>query len=243
MQKKKEAKNSESKQIMVSFPIPGGEAHLEVRLENHAVWFTKEQMVRMYGEPLPQVTRAIANVYRAKELDEEQTSIEFQATESKRPVKVYHMDVAVAVGRRLKHQKTAFRVRAITRDVVLHELKRAHAEDFKKFTQMQTKRLRELECAVRLLQNVMVRHKLKQTQASELFAVIDEHARTWLFVDKDKKKVEGKEEVKEAPKEGRGESATLEAPKTLMALSVTRRANRRGKRAEEKDEGRGDDGE
>lgn len=101
--------NSEPVQSMVLFyPTGRGEETIAVRVESESVWLTQQQLSELYQTVRSNLVHHIREIYAEGELQEADTCREVvvEQTEGtrtvKRPLKLYNLDVVIALGYRVK---------------------------------------------------------------------------------------------------------------------------------------------
>lgn len=105
---------------LIIYQSEDGKIRLDVRLESETVWLTLEQMSVLFGKSKSTINEHVLNVYKEKELDEENTMRKIGISDfSTKPTNFYNLDVIISVGYRVKSiQGTRFRQWATVR---LHE--------------------------------------------------------------------------------------------------------------------------
>ena len=84
---------------------------LEVNMKDETVWLTQTQMSQLFGKSTSTINEHIKNIYKEKELLEDETMTKFGNSEfSHKPTNYYNLDVIISVGYRVKSQEgTIFR--------------------------------------------------------------------------------------------------------------------------------------
>lgn len=84
-------------------------ARLDIRYEGETLWMSQSQIAELFGRDVSTISRHIANVFEAGELDEA-TSLQKVQTTTGRPATLYNLDVVISVGYRVSSaQATIFR--------------------------------------------------------------------------------------------------------------------------------------
>ena len=104
------------------YQSPGGNARLEVRLENESVWLSQEQICLLFNKTKGTVSEHIKNAFKEEELDKNTTVRNFRTVQKEgnrevgRNIEYYNLDVIISVGYRVKSlQGTQFRIWATQR--------------------------------------------------------------------------------------------------------------------------------
>jgi len=82
---------------------------LDIRYEGETLWMTQAQIGQLFGRDVSTISRHIASVFDAGEL-EESTSLQKVQTTTGRPATLYSLDMVISVGYRVSSaQATVFR--------------------------------------------------------------------------------------------------------------------------------------
>jgi len=116
-QKKKGKKNLSDKnkdlkeKEFLIYSDENGDVKINVMLINEDLWLTQELIAELFGKDRTVVTRHIKNIFEEKELNEESNVQKMHFTNSDKPVKIYNLNVIIAVGYRVNSKKaTQFRI-------------------------------------------------------------------------------------------------------------------------------------
>lgn len=159
----------------------GGEAQLEVRLQEDTVWLTQAQMAELFDKDVRTISEHIKNVYDEKELERTSTIRKFRIVRIEgnrrvaRALEHYNLDVIISVGYRIKSQRgTQFRIWAnrILKDYLI----KGYAVNEKSLLE-QAQKLKELQQTISFIQNKAARPEL-EGQAEELLKLIDEYSQS-----------------------------------------------------------------
>lgn len=84
---------------------------VEVLLINNDIWLTQNLIAELFGVSRSTITDHINNILKSEELKEENTVGKTDVVNSKKPVKIYNLDMIIAVGYRVNSKKaTDFRI-------------------------------------------------------------------------------------------------------------------------------------
>lgn len=82
-----------------------GEVKLEVNMKEETIWLTQEQMSLLFDKAKSTINEHIKNIYKEKELLENETMTKFGNSEfSDKPTNYYNLDMIISVGYRVKSQ-------------------------------------------------------------------------------------------------------------------------------------------
>lgn len=88
-----------------------GDVKVNVMLINNDLWLTQELIAELFGKDRTVITKHINNIFIEKELDEESNVQKMHFANSDKPVKIYNLNVIIAVGYRANSKKaTQFRI-------------------------------------------------------------------------------------------------------------------------------------
>jgi hypothetical protein len=99
------------KQVIVIYQSADGKINVDCRLESENIWLTQAQIAKLFGRDVSVVSRHIKNTFAEGELNEKMVIAEFAITtqhgamkgkSQEHAVKHYNLDVALAVGYRVK---------------------------------------------------------------------------------------------------------------------------------------------
>jgi prophage maintenance system killer protein len=162
---------------------------VEVRLEGDTVWLTQRQMGELFGTTAENVLMHLKNVFRDGELDESATTKDFLAVRQegsrqvKRRLKHYNLDAVISVGYRVSSMR-ATRFRQWATRVLREHLTQGYSLNEHRLAQ---RGLKELEQAVHLLGETLVRQALVSDIGRDVIGLVLGYARTWrLLLDYDK---------------------------------------------------------
>lgn len=86
------------------------EMKVNVMLINNDLWLTQNLIAELFGTARSTITDHINNILNEGELDEVNTVGKTDVVNSKKPVKIYNLDMIIAVGYRVNSKKaTDFR--------------------------------------------------------------------------------------------------------------------------------------
>lgn len=110
---KKDKQNSE----IIIFKTADEKVSVNVVMESETVWLTQEQMSELFGKAKSTINEHIQNIYKEKELVENETMYKFGISEfQQKAPNYYNLDVIISVGYRVKSLRgTEFRKWATAR--------------------------------------------------------------------------------------------------------------------------------
>ena len=92
-----------------------GDVKVNVMLINDDLWLTQDLIAELFGKDRSVITKHINNIFEEQELDEKSNVQKMHFANSDKPVKIYNLNVIIAVGYRVNSKKaTQFRIWATT---------------------------------------------------------------------------------------------------------------------------------
>lgn len=159
-----------------------GEARVEVRLGQEAVWLTQEQMAQLFGRERSVITKHVRNVFAEGELEREAVCAKCAHTAADGKtyrVEYDNFDVIISVGHRVKSQQgTRFRQWATA--VLREHLTRGFSLDRQRFE----RNAAELEAALALVRKAAAGEALTAEQGRGLVDVIARYTQTFLWLQR-----------------------------------------------------------
>ena len=159
---------------------PNGNTSIEVKLDKETVWLNQYQLETLFQTDRTSINRHIRNIYKTKELDENQTCAKIAQVQKEgkrtvnRTIKYYNLDIIIAVGYRVNSkQGTEFRIWAnkLIREYLIKGFS-LNQEKLKK----QNKQLLELKETVKILSNVVSNKELSNDESKGLLEIITDYS-------------------------------------------------------------------
>ncbi len=155
---------------------------IEVKLSEETLWLDAHQIAFLFDVQRPAIVKHIGNIYKSGELDERSTcSIleQVAADGKKRKMKLYNLDVIIAVGYRVNSKKaTQFRIWAT--QVLKNYLIKGYAINEKKLT---SQKVKELEKTIQFLKENIRTPSLTASEAKGLLEIIEKYTQTWKWIE------------------------------------------------------------
>ncbi len=156
---------------------------LEVNVKDETVWLTQEQMGILFGKSRSTINEHIKNIYKEKEIEEQETLRKFGNSEfSAKPKNYYNLDMIISVGYRV-NSKNGIIFRKWATKVLKDYMIKGYA--------VNQKRLEYLEKTIKLIDIAgRIDTELKGTEAQEIIRVINNYSNALnLLDDYDHKKI------------------------------------------------------
>ncbi len=166
-----------------------GNVTLHADVGKDTIWATQAQVAELFDVTPQNITIHLNSIFKDKELDIKATckeSLQVQ-NEGKRRVervlKLYNLDVIIAVGYRINSKKaTAFRIWATEtlRDFIMHGV----AVNTERIKKLNDEKLLDLNKKISFIQETIRKRQLDQGEVDSLLSVIRDYANSWTFLQK-----------------------------------------------------------
>jgi hypothetical protein len=162
---------------VVLYQAPDGSVSLDVRLEKETIWLTQKQMAVLFETDRSVITKHLRNIFNSKELDKDSACAFFAHTaEDGKTYQTqhYNLDAIISVGSRVNSKRgTQFRIWAtqVLRDHII------------KGYSVNVRRLKLLRQSIKLIGQVLERHKLTSDEAAALLRVVGDYERALDLID------------------------------------------------------------
>jgi len=133
--------NEPSKNIEI---YRSGEIEIKVSLTNETVWLRQNEIALLFEKDRTVITRHINNILKDKEVDEESNVQKMHIPNSDKPIKLYSLDIILAVGYRTNSAK-AIKFRQWTTNILRDYILNGYAINSERITHQ---RFKELESEV-----------------------------------------------------------------------------------------------
>ena len=90
---------------LILYTTEDGKAEIQLRAEGGTAWLTQEQMARLFDRERSVITKHIGNLFAEGELGEESNVQIMHVAHSDKPVRLYSLDVVLAVGYRVRSER------------------------------------------------------------------------------------------------------------------------------------------
>lgn len=168
--------SSENGQILL-YQSEDGNVQVEVNLLKETLWLTQKQLADLFSTERSVVTKHINNIMRSQELRKESVCAKFAHTAEDGKTyqtNFYNLDMIISVGYRVNSKRgTQFRVWAT--NVLREHLVEGYTLNRKRL-QAQAEKIRELQQAIRMIDQIADHKALASDEASALIRIIRDYA-------------------------------------------------------------------
>ncbi len=154
-----------------------GKSQVEVNLRDETIWLDAHQMAELFQRDRSVIVRHVRNIYKTNELDQSSTCAKNAqvAKDGKvRQMDFYNLDMIISVGYRVNSKRgTQFRIWAT--NVLRQHLVEGYTLNQKRL-QAQSDKIRELQQAIRMIDQIADHKALASDEASALIRIIRDYA-------------------------------------------------------------------
>lgn len=175
------------------------QTQVEVKFDNDTVWLTQKQMGELFEKDADTIGLHLKNIYREGELDEKATTEFFSVVQAEgkrkvsRNIQFYNLDAILSVGYRVSSKKgTQFRIWATQR--LKEYLVQGYSINEKRLKQA-SENLKQLEEAVKHIQQVGSSDGLQLSEAKGLLDILGNYARSLVLLSRYDSDSLGKEKL------------------------------------------------
>ena len=155
-----------------------GNLELQVKLDGDTVWLRQSEIVKLFEKDQSVISRHINNIFKDKEVDEKSNMQKMHIANSDKPVKLYSLDIVLAVGYRTNSAK-AIKFRQWATSVLKEYIIKGYALNKGK---LQQKKLDELDQTIQLIKQGLENQELSTTEAKGFVEIISNYAKSWALL-------------------------------------------------------------
>jgi len=155
-----------------------GNVELKATLENETVWLRQNQIAEIFEKDRSVITRHINNILKDREVDEKSNVQKMHIANSDKPVKIYSLDIILAVGYRTNSPK-AMKFRQWSSRILKEYIIKGYALNQKK---LQKQKLDELDKTISLIKQGLENQELNLAEAKGFVEIVGEYAKSWALL-------------------------------------------------------------
>ena len=155
-----------------------GEIVIDSRFDGETVWLTQEEISKLFKKDRTVITRHINNILKDEEIDEKSNVQKMHFTHSDRPVKLYSLDIILAVGYRTK-SSMAIKFRKWATKILKDYILKGYALNQKRLQQ----NFIEFQKEIDLLQKTIKTQTLNENQTKGFLDIITKYAKSWILLN------------------------------------------------------------
>ena len=155
-----------------------GNVELKATLENETVWLRQNQIAEIFEKDRTVITRHINNILKEQEVDEKSNVQKMHIPNSDKPVKIYSLDIILAVGYRTNSPK-AMKFRQWSSKILKEYIIKGYALNHKK---LQEQKLDDLNKTLALIKQGLANQELTLYEAKGFVEIVGEYAKSWALL-------------------------------------------------------------
>jgi len=155
-----------------------GDLELKVEFDNETIWLTQAELVKLFDKDQSVISRHINNIFKDKEVDEKSNMQKMHIANSDKPVKLYSLDIVLAVGYRTNSSK-AIKFRQWATKILKEYLIKGYVLDQNK---LQQQKLDELDKTIQLIKQGLKNDALSVSEAKGFVEIVSNYAKSWALL-------------------------------------------------------------
>ena len=155
-----------------------GEIEIVTRFDGETVWLRQDEIAKLFNKDRSVITRHINNIFKDNEVDEKSNVQKMHFANSDKPVKLYSLDIILAVGYRT-NSKVAIKFRQWATKVLKDYILKGYALNQKRLQNNFTEFKQEIE----LLTKVIKSSNLKAIEAKGFLDIVTKYAKSWILLN------------------------------------------------------------
>jgi len=154
-----------------------GEINIDVRFDGENVWLRQDEIALLFGKDRSVITRHINKILKDKEVDEKSNVQKMHFANSDKPVKLYSLDIILAVGYRTNSSK-AIKFRRWATKILKDYILKGYALNKNRLE----KNFNEFKQEIELLQKA-IKQNLSEVKAKGFLNIITKYAKSWILLN------------------------------------------------------------
>ena len=155
-----------------------GNVELKTTIENETIWLNQKQIAELFGKDRTVITRHINNIFKDKEVNEKSNVQKMHFANSDKPVKLYSLDIVLAVGYRTNSGK-AIKFRKWATNILKNYLIKGYALNQEK---LKHQKFNELDKTIKIIKQSLQNEKLSIKEAKGFVEIVSEYAKSWALL-------------------------------------------------------------
>jgi prophage maintenance system killer protein/prophage antirepressor-like protein len=155
-----------------------GNVELKTTIENETIWLNQKQIAELFGKDRTVITRHINNIFKDKEVNEKSNVQKMHFANSDKPVKLYSLDIVLAVGYRTNSGK-AIKFRQWATNILKDYLIKGYALNQERLKQQ---KFNELDKTIKLIKQSLQNEELNIKEAKGFVEIVGKYAKSWALL-------------------------------------------------------------
>ena len=145
---------------------------------NETIWLNQKQIAELFGKDRTVITRHINNIFNDKEVNEKSNVQKMHFANSDKPVKLYSLDIVLAVGYRTNSGK-AIKFRKWATNILKNYLIKGYALNQERLKQQ---KFNELDKTIKLIKQSLQNEELNIKEAKGFVEIVGKYAKSWALL-------------------------------------------------------------
>jgi len=155
-----------------------GNVELNATVENESIWLKQIEIAKLFDKDRTVITRHINNILKDNEVDEKSNVQKMHIANSDKPVKLYSLDIILAVGYRTNSAK-AIKFRQWATKVLKEYIIKGYTLNKKR---LQQQKFQELEQTIALIKQGIENKELNTQEAKGFVEIVSNYAKSWALL-------------------------------------------------------------
>jgi len=155
-----------------------GEIEIVTRFDGETVWLRQDEIAKLFDKDRSVITRHINNIFKDNEVDEKSNVQKMHFANSDKPVKLYSLDIILAVGYRT-NSRVAIKFRQWTTKVLKDYILKGYALNQKRLQ----KNFKEFKQEIELITNAIKSSNLKEIEAKGFLDIVTKYTKSWVLLN------------------------------------------------------------
>ena len=155
-----------------------GNVELKTTIENETIWLNQKQIAELFAKDRTVITRHINNIFKDKEVNEKSNVQKMHFANSDKPVKLYSLDIVLAVGYRTNSGK-AIKFRQWATNILKNYLIKGYALNQERLKQQ---KFNELDKTIKLIKQSLQNEELNIKEAKGFVEIVGKYAKSWALL-------------------------------------------------------------
>jgi death-on-curing family protein len=155
-----------------------GEIEVVTRFDGESVWLRQDEIAKLFGKDRSVITRHINNILKDNEVDEKRNVQKMHFANSDKPVKLYSLDIILAVGYRT-NSKVAIKFRQWATKILKDYIVKGYSINQKKIKE----NFEEFKKEIEFLQKAIKNQNIGEIEAKGFLDIVTKYAKSWVLLN------------------------------------------------------------
>ena len=155
-----------------------GAIEIDARFDGETIWLRQDEISKLFDKDRSVITKHINNILKDKEVDGKNNVQKMHFTNSDKPVKLYSLDIALAVGYRTK-SSMAIKFRQWATRILKDYILKGYALNQNHLKQ----NFEEFQKEINLLTKTIKSQNLQETETKGFLDIVTKYAKSWILLN------------------------------------------------------------